>query len=524
MGKINILIVHFNTPNLTECLVKSINKFSPDSNIYIFDNSDKLPFTAKFDNVTIFDNTKGEIIDFDKWLEKYPNRFESGGKINKWGSAKHCLSVEKCMTLIEGNFILIDSDVLIKRDISDLFLPQYIYVGEVYLPKFLNRQRVLPYICFINSDECKKHNIHYFDENRIHGLKKEDKHKDCEKYDTGASFYHDCGNLPAKKIAISDYIVHFGGASWVEEKKTTKSIVHYTVEQWLRKYAKYWAGEEEYEKNRNKNVVYTCITGNYEPLSDPEVVSNGFDYICFTDSKDMVSDVWEFRPMPEEVKDLSSVKQQRCVKIRPHKYLPEYELSVWVDGSVKLIGDLNRYIEETCRDGSIFIPSHPTRKCIYKEEQAVVSAKKDKKSITQPQIQRYRKEGFPERYGLVQSNIIIRRHNDPSCAKLMETWWNEVRNGSHRDQLSFDYSRWINKDVKVVFLDKDTCHNEFFNWDKYHGKGTIKHNPIVPAVSTIKKTDKKKSLLNRSYIGTVKKNNIAMKNVINDKLNAFLYT
>ena len=86
MGKINILIVHFNTPNLTECLVKSINKFSPDSNIYIFDNSDRLPFTAKFDNVTIFDNTKGEIIDFDKWLEKYPNRFESGGKINKWGS------------------------------------------------------------------------------------------------------------------------------------------------------------------------------------------------------------------------------------------------------------------------------------------------------------------------------------------------------------------------------------------------------------------------------------------------------
>ena len=83
MGKINILIVHFNTPNLTECLVKSINKFSPDSNIYIFDNSDKLPFTAKFDNVTIFDNTKGEIIDFDKWLEKYPNRFKSGGKINK---------------------------------------------------------------------------------------------------------------------------------------------------------------------------------------------------------------------------------------------------------------------------------------------------------------------------------------------------------------------------------------------------------------------------------------------------------
>lgn len=46
-GKINILIVHFNTPRLTECLVKSINKFTPNSNIYIFGNSDEFPFTAE---------------------------------------------------------------------------------------------------------------------------------------------------------------------------------------------------------------------------------------------------------------------------------------------------------------------------------------------------------------------------------------------------------------------------------------------------------------------------------------------
>ena len=65
-NSINILIVHYNTPHLTECLVKSINKFvSYECTIYIFDNSDKDPFTAKFDNVTIFDNTKGQIIDFD---------------------------------------------------------------------------------------------------------------------------------------------------------------------------------------------------------------------------------------------------------------------------------------------------------------------------------------------------------------------------------------------------------------------------------------------------------------------------
>ena len=60
--KKNIVIIHYNTPLLTECLVRSINLFVKDANIYIFDNSDKYPFTASFDNVRLLDNTSGELI------------------------------------------------------------------------------------------------------------------------------------------------------------------------------------------------------------------------------------------------------------------------------------------------------------------------------------------------------------------------------------------------------------------------------------------------------------------------------
>ena len=119
--KKNIVIIHYNTPRLTECLVRSINLFVKDAIIYIFDNSDKEPFTAFFDNVLVIDNTKGEIIDFDKWLEKYPKKHLSNGRANKWGSAKHCYSVEKCMEIIQDDFILLDSDVLLKKDI-----PQFV--------------------------------------------------------------------------------------------------------------------------------------------------------------------------------------------------------------------------------------------------------------------------------------------------------------------------------------------------------------------------------------------------------------
>ncbi len=531
-GKINVLIVHFNTPLLTECLVKSINKHTPNCSIYIFDNSDKYPFTAKFDNVTIFDNTKGQYFNFDKWLEKYPHRFESGGRLNKWGSAKHCLSVDLCMSLIDGNFILVDSDVLVKRDISDLFLPQYAYVGEVVMQRWWNRYRLLPYICFINSNACKKHGIHYFDDNRIHGLKNEVKVKDAEKYDTGSSFYYDCENLPSKKIKIDPYVVHYSGGSWVKEKRLSYSIP-FSPQQWVRKYAKLWATGEELEKMRNKKVVYTCITGNYEPLADPVVISDGFDYVCFTDSKDMKSDVWEFRPIPSELSGLTVVKQQRCVKICPHRYLPEYDLSIWVDGSVKLIGELNEFVKDKCGDSVISIPKHPKRTCIYKEEESVIAIKKDKKANTWPQMLRYKKEGFPANYGLVQSNIVIRKHNDEKCRAFMEDWASEVRRGSKRDQLSFDYVRWKHRDdVKVNMLDKDTCQSKYFKWDAYHGKkkteriteaDTIRDDLRIKRESAAKNLAKKIQE-RKAYKETIKSNPIAKKKAVSEKLSAFLRT
>lgn len=84
----NILIVHYNTPYLTSYLVKSIKKYTPSARIYIFDNSDKQPFVSEYEDITIFDNTKGDYIDFDEFLSKYPNRTNSPGKYNDYGSAK----------------------------------------------------------------------------------------------------------------------------------------------------------------------------------------------------------------------------------------------------------------------------------------------------------------------------------------------------------------------------------------------------------------------------------------------------
>ncbi len=454
--KKNILIIHYNTPYLTECLVRSINLFVKDAIIYIFDNSNEKPFTAKFDNLTVFDNTKGQIINFDKWLENYPNRKMSGGRLNKWGSAKHCYSVEKCMELIDDGFILLDSDVLLKRDISNLIDDKTIFTGEVVTQPNSSVKRVLPFICYINVKMCKEKGVHYLDDNYMHGLWKNGV---ADRYDTGGGFYMGAKDYPSRPISYSEYVVHFGHGSWNAIGKKNQ----YTAEEWLKMFRRYWSNE------KNKKVVYTCITSDYDRLSNPKFLTDGFDYVCFTDNKAITSDVWDIRPLPKETEGLSQVKKQRFVKINPHLLLSEYDMSIWVDGNVTLKGDLNKFVKNVITsDCSVYVPKHPQRDCIYAEANAVVKMGKDKSDITRPQMERYRKEGFPERYGLLQSNIMLRKHNKLDCIKLMEDWFKELKDGSHRDQLSFNYASWKNIDVKVIYLDKNICKSEFFYWDGTH--------------------------------------------------------
>ena len=92
---------------------------------------------------------------------------------------------------------------------------------------------------------------------------------------------------------------------------------------------------------RNKKVIYTCISGDYDILNEPIVINKEWDYICFTDS-DIQSEHWTIKKIPDDCKydvnettgeqiELSKVKIARKIKINSHLYLyilhPIYQLS-----------------------------------------------------------------------------------------------------------------------------------------------------------------------------------------------------
>lgn len=215
----DILTVHYNTPEMMECMIRSLNKHT-SCTIHIFDNSDEDPFDNKFDNVEVIDNTKGQIVDFDEWLEQFPER-KSTPRSN-YGSVKHTLSIEKCFDLIPGGFILMDSDVLVKKDISPFWDTSKAWVGEPLFENHVKKawvMRLLPFLCYVNVPMLRKYGIRYMNTDWLWHLWPKDPNR---YYDTGAWFFKDCieKGAPGRIEKITEYIEHYSHGSHAFRNET----------------------------------------------------------------------------------------------------------------------------------------------------------------------------------------------------------------------------------------------------------------------------------------------------------------
>jgi hypothetical protein len=193
---------------MMECMIRSLNKHT-ECTIHVFDNSDEYPFDNTFPNVDVIDNTKGQIINFDTWMMQYPER-QSSPRSN-FGSIKHTISVEMCFDILPKGFILMDSDVLAKKDISSFWNESYGWVGEPFFENHLKRvwvMRLLPFLCYINVPMVKEYGIRYFNDQWMWHLWDKEPNKF---YDTGAWFLKACmdNGVPARTECIKPYIEHY---------------------------------------------------------------------------------------------------------------------------------------------------------------------------------------------------------------------------------------------------------------------------------------------------------------------------
>ena len=130
----------------------------------------------------------------------------------------------------------------------------------------------------------------------------------------------------------------------------------------------------------NKKVIYTSVFGcseenNYH-LHKPDIELNGYDFVCFTDNPNFKSDIWDIRLVDAIYDD--GARNAKRYKLMPHRFLSEYDVSIWIDIEVKITKDIDNLVEEYLSESNLAILNHElcgrsvtgdlnVRKCVYEE-------------------------------------------------------------------------------------------------------------------------------------------------------------
>lgn len=184
-----------------------------------------------------------------------------------------------------------------------------------------------------------------------------------------------------------------------------------------------------------KYVIYTCVTNAYsEVVPAPHELRGAFDFILFSD-RPCAADGWTqlaFEPFHSDPR-----RSAKLFKLLPHRLLPAYDASIWIDGNFRVLSPLQDLFQTFLKaDEVLLLFRHRRRDCIYAEARECLRWGKDAPEVMNRQMQEYQRLGHPEAWGLFMGGFQMRKHNSSSCMKAMEDWWTEVDAHSVRDQLS----------------------------------------------------------------------------------------
>jgi len=187
-------------------------------------------------------------------------------------------------------------------------------------------------------------------------------------------------------------------------------------------------------------IVYSVLVGDYEDVKEPEHLDPEARYILFTDNLALKSDRWEV--VHFDTQGLSPRRASRLPKLLSHRYLPEHDISIYLDASLTIVErDVSRMAHDALHGHDIAAYPHFERDCVYDEIETCVRLGKTSRTKSELFRQQLSAESFPRRWGLVENAFLVRRNTD-AMRDLNEAWYDLFSTYAERDQFYLMYLFW----------------------------------------------------------------------------------
>jgi len=212
-----------------------------------------------------------------------------------------------------------------------------------------------------------------------------------------------------------------------------------------------------------KIKVFTVNFNNYDKFNDIDFSREGVEFYYLTDKKVQVKGfLMTHVDYKEHHKDPS--KASRSIKCSSQE-LFDTDYSIYVDASFKIKDvDFKKEIEDL-GDFDIAQFKHPERNCLYDEAEACIENSKFESEIPSiiNKVSEYSNNKFPANYGLACGGFIIRKHSQ-KMIDFDKMWWNEIKTGTGRDQISEMYCIW-KTGIKMKYIKGDIYNNKLIKYN-----------------------------------------------------------
>ncbi len=219
-------------------------------------------------------------------------------------------------------------------------------------------------------------------------------------------------------------------------------------------------------------LIYTAITGGYDGLKQPFCPPDDFDFLCFVSKgtkKSEYDGVWRIEEIPYEWDD--NILLSRAEKMNPHTTLPEgYDYSLWMDGNIE-ITDSSLY--DICRDlASRDVKyagvCHPYRDCVFDEMEYVLRDRRESLWNLLCIVTFLRRHHMPEHVGLMENNIIFRKHCDEAVVEFDRWWWECFLKFPRRDQMVHSFAMYDTPSLSYEYIFPKGVSARNFSGVRYH--------------------------------------------------------
>ncbi|MDH2327158.1 DUF616 domain-containing protein [Cereibacter sp. SYSU M97828] len=200
-------------------------------------------------------------------------------------------------------------------------------------------------------------------------------------------------------------------------------------------------------------VVFSVIVAGYDRPMPILCREPGIAY-CLVSDTPFPGSGWDHRPIPEAAGMLDPVAMSRWCKFFAHLIFPEYDMSVYIDGNLAIVGPIGALVAEFDRSGAAMGLFSHGRKTVDAEVKACTHHRKFTRrdmAVLEAQVERYRVDGILMQEALTDNGILFRNHRASGLDGAMRMWWREFANGVRRDQISLPYIRKITRLDCVVW-------------------------------------------------------------------------